>query len=328
MGGLDIYKSELDDNGIYVSAINLKYPINSSADDFGMIVERKSERGYFSSNRKNWTGEDGVDNRSNGSDNIYQFELPVLVITLQGVITDTKTGAIVSGANVKLVGDDNSSFEVTTDNTGSYYFDLTPLVSYEIIVSRENYLNNKVTETTVNIEKNTDIVKDINIDPIKKEIIMPRIEYDFTKWDLRPQSILDLDLLVITLNENPNITIELKSHTDFRGTDQQNLMLSQKRADACIQYLISKGIASDRLVSSGKGESEPYILTEQDSKREVKGGFLTKKVFNEGDEMSVSYINGLKNKFKETAHQLNRRTSFKVLSENYIANKIKEIEEN
>ena len=328
MGGLDIYKSELDDNGIYVSAINLKYPINSSADDFGMIVERKSERGYFSSNRKTWTGEDGVENRSNGSDNIYQFELPVLVITLQGVITDTKTGAIVSGANVKLVGDDNSSVEVTTDNTGSYYFDLTPLVSYEIIVSRENYLNNKVTETTVGIEENTDLVKDINIDPIKKEIIMPRIEYDFTKWNLRPQSILDLDLLVITLNENPNITIELKSHTDFRGTDQQNLMLSQKRADACIQYLISKGIASDRLVSSGKGESEPYILTEQDSKREVKGGFLTKKVFKEGDEMSVSYINGLKNKFKETAHQLNRRTSFKVLSENYILNKIKEIEEN
>ena len=105
-------------------------------------------------------------------------------------------------------------------------------------------------------------------------------------------------------------------------------MLSQKRADACIQYLISKGIASDRLVSSGKGESEPYILTEEDSKREVKGGFLTKKVFKEGDEMSVSYINGLKNKFKETAHQLNRRTSFKVLSENYIPNKVKEIEEN
>ena len=80
MGGLDIFKSELDDNGIYVSAINLKSPINSSADDFGMIVERKSERGYFTSNRKTWTGTDGVVNKSNGSDNIYQFELPPLVL--------------------------------------------------------------------------------------------------------------------------------------------------------------------------------------------------------------------------------------------------------
>jgi peptidoglycan-associated lipoprotein len=117
MGGLDIYKSELDDNGIYVSAINLKYPINSSADDFGMIVERKSERGYFASNRKTWTGTDGVVNKSNGSDNIYQFELPPLVLTLQGVITDTKTGAVVAGATVKLVGDDESALEVTTENT-------------------------------------------------------------------------------------------------------------------------------------------------------------------------------------------------------------------
>ena len=156
---------------------------------------------------------------------------------------------------------------------------------------------------------------------------MPRIEYDFTKWDLRPQSILDLDLLVITLNENPNITIELKSHTDFRGTEKQNLILSQKRADACVQYLISKGITEDRLVSSGKGESEPYVLTAEDSKREVKGGFLTKKVFKKGDVMSVSYINRLKNKFKETAHQFNRRTSFKVLSEDYVPAEIKESEE-
>ena len=97
MGGLDIFKSELDDNGIYVSAINLKSPINSSADDFGMIVERKSERGYFTSNRKTWTGTDGVVNKSNGSDNIYQFELPPLVLTLQGVITDSKTGGVVTG---------------------------------------------------------------------------------------------------------------------------------------------------------------------------------------------------------------------------------------
>ena len=169
MGGLDIFKSELNDNGIYVSAINLKSPINSSADDFGMIVERKSERGYFTSNRKTWTGTDGIVNKSNGSDNIYQFELPPLVLTLQGVITDTKTGGCsYRSFTVKLVGDDESALEVKTDNTGSYNFDLNPLTTYEILVSKEGYLNNKVVETTVGIDKNTDIVRDINIDPIKK----------------------------------------------------------------------------------------------------------------------------------------------------------------
>jgi len=319
MGGLDIYKSELDDNGIYVSAINLKYPINSSADDFGIIVERKSERGYFSSNRVTWTGEDGIVNKSNGSDNIYQFELPTLVITLQGVITDTKTGAVVTGANVKLVGDDNSAVEVTTDNTGSYYFDLTPLISYEIIVSKENYLNNKVIETTVDLEVNTDIVRDINIDPILQDIVLPRIEYDFKKWELREQSKEDLNVIYDLMMKYTDIVVGLTSHTDCRGTENHNLTLSQKRADACIQYLISKGIAAERLVSNGKGESQPYILEGLDAKHSQRGGLFTKKIFKEGDVLTESYINKLKNKFKETAHQYNRRTTFTI--------EIKEIEE-
>ena len=324
MGGLDIYKSDLNENGIYVSAINLKYPINSSADDFGMIVERKNERGYFTSNRRSFTDTEGIVRKSNGSDNIYIFELPPLVLTLQGVITDTKTGAVVTGASVKLVGDDDSALEVTTDNTGSYNFELTPLTSYEIVVSREGYLNNKVSETTVGIEVNTDLIKDINIDPIKREIILPRIEYDFAMWNLRPQSILDLDLLVITLNENPNITIELNSHTDFRGTDLQNNNLSQKRANVCIDYLITKGISADRLVANGKGESQPYVITEEDSKNSKRGWSLKGKVFKEANILSESFINKLKVKFRDIAHQYNRRTSFKVLTENYVPTLVEE----
>tara|TARA_B000000532_G_scaffold244219_1_gene243157 strand:- start:3514 stop:5556 length:2043 start_codon:yes stop_codon:yes gene_type:complete len=326
MGGLDIFKSVLDDNGIYVSAINLKSPINSSADDFGMIVERKSERGYFTSNRKTWTGTDGVVNRSNGSDNIYQFELPPLVLTLQGVITDTKTGAVVTGATVKLVGDDESALEVATDNTGSYNFELNPLTTYEILVSKEGYLNNKVAETTVGIDINTDIVRDINLDPVKKEIILPRIEYDFAKSELRPQSILDLDLLIITLNENPNIIIELNSHTDFRGTSSQNSKLSQERANVCVEYLISNGISSDRLVPNGKGELEPYVLTADDAKHDERGGFFSKKIFKEGDVLTESYINKLKKKFKELAHQYNRRTTFRVLREDYVPTKLEMVQ--
>lgn len=289
-----------------------------------MIVQRKNERGYFTSNRRSFTDIEGIVKKSNGSDNIYIFELPPLVLTLQGVITDTKTGAVVTGASVKLVGDDDSALEVTTDNTGSYNFELTPLTSYEIVVSREGYLNNKVSETTVGIEVNTDLIKDINIDPIKREIILPRIEYDFAMWNLRPQSILDLDLLVITLNENPNITIELNSHTDFRGTDLQNNNLSQKRANVCIDYLITKGISADRLVANGKGESQPYVITEEDSKNSKRGWSLKGKAFKEGNILSESFINKLKVKFRDIAHQYNRRTSFKVLSENYVPSVVEE----
>ena len=318
MGGLDIHKSELDENGRYVDAINLKSPINSSADDFGMIVERKSERGYFSSNRVSWIGEDGVKNKSNGSDNIYQFELPPLVLTLQGVITDIKTGSIITGANVKLVGDDSSAVDVTTDNTGSYYFDLTPLTSYEVIVTKDGYLKNKDTLTTVGIENNKDIINDINLDPIFKDILLPRIYYDFAKWDLRDTSELDLDRVYDIMIENPEIVIQLHSHTDFRGENLSNMNLSQKRANACINYLIQKGIASDRMTAYGKGEEHPYIITKYDQEIHKSKGLFKKKIFKEGQILSEDYINGLKKKkYKEIAHQLNRRTTFKVISQSY-----------
>jgi peptidoglycan-associated lipoprotein len=319
MGGLDIHKSELDENGRYVDAINLKSPINSSADDFGMIVERKSEKGYFSSNRRTWVGEYGVENKSNGSDNIYQFELPPLVLTLQGVITDIKTGAIITEANVKLVGDDSSAVDVTTDNTGSYYFELTPLRSYEIIVSKEGYLSKKVIQTTAELDVNTDIIRNVKLDPMLEDIVLPRIEYDFAKWDLGDTSKLDLDRVYDLMIKYTDIVIQLNSHTDFRGTDSHNLILSQKRADACIQYLISKGIAAERLIANGKGESQPYILEARDAKHSQRGGFFTKKIFKEGDVLTEPYINKLKNKYKETAHQYNRRTTFTI--------EIKEIEE-
>ena len=319
MGGLDIYKSEWDnDLKKFVSAINLKSPINSSADDFGMIVERKSERGYFTSNRRTWTGTDGVVNKSNGSDNIYQFELPPLVLTLRGVITDTKTEAVVTGATVKLVGDDESALEVTTDNTGSYNFELNPLTTYEIVVAREGYLNKKVTETTVGIKVNTDIVKDINLDPIFKDIRLPRIYYDFAKWNLRDTSKLDLDRVYNILIENPEVVIELNSHTDCRGNNLSNIELSQNRANECINYLIQRGITSDRMIANGKGEAVPYIINNEDAENYKRKGLFRKQIFKVGQILTEDFINSLKKEeHKEIAHQLNRRTTFNVISQSY-----------
>jgi peptidoglycan-associated lipoprotein len=307
MGGLDIYKTSKDENGAYILPINLKSPVNSSADDFSMIIEKKGERGYLTSNRVKWIDSDGKERNSKGGDDIYEFDLPELVLSVKGVVTDSKTGGILTNVKVQLIGNDGLTDEVVTDNTGTYQFTLKPLTSYELVINTEGYLKKSVNETTVGIENNKVFVIDLSVDPVKKEIILPRIEYDFAKWNLRPQSIADLDILAETLKDNPNVVIELKSHTDYIGTDVQNNRLSQKRADVCVAYLVSQGIDAGQLVASGKGETEPFVIEEK------KGRFKI------GDVLTEHYINKIRFKRnKEKANQYNRRTSFKVLREDYV----------
>jgi peptidoglycan-associated lipoprotein len=303
MGGLDIYKTSQDENGAYTLPVNLKSPVNSSADDFSMIIEKDGERGYLTSNR------DG----GKGGDDIYQFELPPLKLSLRGVVTDSKTGGIMTGIKVQLIVDDGTINDVVTDNTGVYKFTLKPLTSYEIVVNTEGYLNKSINATTVGIENNKVFIIDFPVDPVKKEIILPRIEYDFNKYELRPQSIADLDLLAETLKDNLNVVIELKSHTDYIGSEAQNNKLSQQRADACVAYLISQGIDSGQLVAKGMGENEPFVIESKDGK------------LKEGDVLTEKYIKNIRfKKNKEKANQYNRRTSFKVLREDYISDKTEE----
>ena len=297
MGGFDIYKTSEDENGAYILPVNLKSPVNSSFDDFGMIVETGGERGYLTSNR---TG-------GKGGDDIYQFELPALVLNLKGIVTDSKTGAIMTGVKVQLIANDGTANQVKTDNTGKYEFKLIPLTSYEIVVNTEGYLKKSVNETTVGVELNKTFVVDLVIDPIKKEIILPLIKYDFNKAELRAESIVDLDKLVESLLDNPNVVIELKSHTDFVGSNAQNNKLSQQRADACIAYLVSQGIDAGQLVAKGMGEKEPFVIEEKEGR------------FRVGDVLTESYIKKIRfKKNREKAHQYNRRTSFKVLREDYV----------
>jgi len=304
MGGLDIYKTSQDENGAYTLPVNLKSPVNSSADDFSMIIEKDGERGYLTSNR------DG----GKGGDDIYQFELPPLQLSLKGVVTDSKTGAIMTGVKVQLIGNDGSAKEVETDNTGVYGFTLKSLTSYEIVVNTEGYLNKSVNETTFGMDNNKVFIIDLSLSPVKKEVILPRIEYDFNKFDLRPQSIADLDLLAETLKDNLNVVIELKSHTDYIGSDAQNNKLSQQRADACVTYLISQGIDSGQLVARGIGENEPFVIENKDGK------------LKEGDVLTEKYIKKIRfKKNKDKANQYNRRTSFKVLREDYVPNASKEV---
>ena len=304
LGGLDIFRTTFS-NGAWTKPTNLMYPMNSSGDDFSIIFNPEGDQGFMSSNRKG----------GKGSDDIYAFINPPLLYTLQGVVKDDRTLQFIPGASVKLVGSDGTAVEAKTDPKGFYSFgksQIRPNTSYELLVSKQGYFNKKAKETTVGLESSKDFTIDFKLEPIpEKPIVLPDILYDLAKWDLKPQFQDSLQGLIKTLDENETIVVELASHTDTRGTDESNDVLSQKRAESVVNYLIERGIDPDRLVAKGYGERVPRILT-KDTKRE---GFT----FKAGTQLTQAFIDSLKtNPEKEAAHALNRRTEFRVLSKDYI----------
>lgn len=301
MGGLDIFKAS-PSGGSRFNIENLRPPINSPDDDFGIVFEAETERGYFSSSRK-----------GRGNDEIYSFFLPPLRFNINGIVKDEKTDRILPGSIVKCIGSDGITVEATTSETGAFRFMLKPNTDYVFIASRDRYLNGKERETTKGQEASTDFQVTIYLSPVDQVIELPNIFYDFNRWDLRPESMVSLDKLVETLNDNPNITIELMSHTDSRGSIQDNDLLSQRRAQSVVDYLISKGIAADRLQAKGYGETVPKVVDEK-----IRGiyPFLT-----DGLVLSEENINRLPSDQQENAHQVNRRTEFRVLRTDYIPRK-------
>lgn len=298
LGGLDIYKAVMIDNNRW-TVENLKPPINSSQDDFGITFESGSERGFFSSSRK-----------GKGNDEIYSFYLPPLKFNISGLVRDEKTDKLIADAAVKSIGSDGITVEAVTGEDGAFRFMLMPNTDYVFIASKNGYLSGKERETTKGLEKSNDFRTTIYLSPVDQVIELPNIFYDFAKWDLRPESMVSLDRLVETLNDNSNVTIELISHTDSRGTNEDNDILSQKRAQSVVDYLISKGIAPDRLTARGYGESSPKVV---DEKIAAELPFLKK-----GQILTEEFINTLRTtQEQEQAHQINRRTEFKVLSTNY-----------
>lgn len=298
LGGLDIYRASQDETGTW-EVENLKAPINSSDDDFGITFEAEVERGFFSSGR-----------RGRGNDDIFSFVLPPLEFAVNGVVRDDRNDNIIPGSRVTAVGSDGITVESNTNESGEFRFMLKPNTDYVFIASREGYLKGKARETTKGQDQSREFEVTIYLASTEQVIELPNIFYDFAKWDLRPESMVSLDNLVETLNDNPNVTIELMSHTDSRGTPADNIELSQKRAQSVVDYLISKGIAADRLVARGYGESQPKVVDEK---------ILENYPFLElGDVLTESFIEQLAPEQQEQAHQINRRTEFKVLSTDYI----------
>jgi peptidoglycan-associated lipoprotein len=299
MGGLDIFKATKKENGGW-NVENLGYPLNSPADDFGITFERDTERGFFSSNR----GRRGVDN-------IFSFYLPPLFFNVDGEVKDIETDAVLAGSTVKMVGSDGAILDVNTGNNGKFRFMLKPNVDYVFLASKEGYLTDKRSVTTRGHDKSKDFFITINIQSFEKPIELPNILYDFARWDLRPESMVALDGLVETLNNNPGVVIELASHTDSRGGAAHNMELSQKRAQSVVDYLIESGIDAARLVPRGYGKSKPRIIDERMA--------ATYKFLSAGTILSEEFIGKLATEeLRETAHQINRRTEFAVLSIDYL----------
>lgn len=304
LGGLDIFKT-LKRDGEWIEPINLEIPVNSNADDFGIIFQPGEEQGFLSSNRKG----------GRGGDDIYYFINPPLVFTLQGTVKDELTLQFIPMATVRLAGSDGTSVDAKTDPKGFYSFSksqIKPNTTYELTVLKDNYFNKKAAETTVGLEKNKDFVIDFLLEPIpEKPVVLPDILYDLAKWDLKPQYQDSLQGLIKTLLENETVVVELASHTDARDTDERNDILSQRRAESVVNYLIDRGIDPERLVAKGYGERVPRTMVKDVN----KDGFL----FKTGTILTESFIDSLKSTpEKEAAHALNRRTEFRVLSKDYV----------
>lgn len=298
-GGLDIFKAVLGKNGRWKVA-NMGTPVNSSGDDFGITYETPGkESGYLTSNRG-----DG-----RGYDHIYSFELPDLKINISGWVVD-RDDEPVPNAVIRIVGTDGSNQRTVAKADGSFSFPIQRGVSYAMLAGARGYLNAKQEFTSDNAEEDAEYSLDFILSSINKPNIVENIFYDFDKATLRPESKEALDELAQMLRDNPNITVEMASHTDRHGTDEYNLDLSMRRAKAVIDYLIEEGgIDRRRLQYQGYGESRPKTVTKRINKQFPQ--------LPEGQILNEEYILTLPEADQEAADQVNRRTEFQVLSTDY-----------
>lgn len=296
-GGLDIFRAEMTKSGGW-KVENMGRPVNSPSDDFGITYEPGEERGFLSSNRDD----------ARGYDHIFSFELPELQIWISGWVLD-RDDEPVPNAVIRIVGNDGSNQKEIARNDGSFRFPLSRGVSYVMLAGAKGYLNAKQEFTSDTAEEDAEYGVDFILASINKPVVIENIFYDFDKATLRPESKTALDEMAQIMRDNPNITIEMASHTDHKGSNEYNLALSERRAKSVIDYLISVGISSDRLQHMGYGESRPKTITKRLAKEYPQ--------FPEGTVLDEQFIETLSEADQEAADQINRRTEFQVLSINY-----------
>jgi peptidoglycan-associated lipoprotein len=277
LGGLDVFATSYDSkNNKWLQVENLNYPLNSSKDDFAFFIKADNKTGFVSSNRTE-------------SDNVYTFKKNDPTFNLFGKVTIKGKGTPFEGVTITIIDESNeakiSKFTVFTDVKGQYKFRLKPNTDYIVYGSKEDYFTQSVELTTKGEKFSKDYEVNFVLEQIiiEKPIVLENIYYDLDKWEIRPDAAKELDKLVKLLIDNPNINIEMGSHTDSRAGDHYNLVLSEKRAKATVDYLVFRGIDAARLKYKGYGETK--------------------------------LVNRCKNDVvcTEDEHQQNRRTEFKVI---------------
>ncbi|MBR6884130.1 MAG: OmpA family protein [Prevotella sp.] len=298
MGGLDIFIAKVDKSGRY-KLEHPGFPLNSQGDDFGCSFEGLRNKGYFCSNRG-----DG-----RGWDHIYSFENPEIVQTLKGWVYEMD-GYELPAAQVYMVGNDGTNLKLSVKGDGSFEQELQPGVDYILLASCKGYLNHREEISVKPAKESEEYTLQFPLASIRVPVLIDNIFYDFDKATLRPESAAALDELVGMLNENPNVTIELSAHADYRGSADYNKRLSQRRAESVVNYLIAHGIPKERLTPMGYGVEKPKTIRKK----------LTEKYswLKENDVLTEEFVKALNDPEKEEiCNQLNRRTEFVVLRTTY-----------
>lgn len=299
MGGLDIFRATAvgDPADLRWKVENMGFPINSAGDDFG-ITFGKGEDGFFSSNRGD----------ARGYDHIYSFEYDPVRITIEGLVMD-KDEEPVKNAIIRIVGNDGSNQKEVARDDGSFSFALQRGVKYVMLAGAKGYLNQKQEFASDSTMEDANYWVEFILPSISKPSVVENIFYDYDKADLRPESKTALNELIAVLHDNPNVTIEMASHTDRWGSDAYNINLSERRAKSVVDYLVENGISRDRMQPHGYGKSRPKTVTKRIARLYPQ--------FKEGDILTEEFIKTLSEEDQQAADQINRRTEFSVLSLTY-----------
>lgn len=299
MGGLDIFRATAvgDPADLRWKVENMGFPINSAGDDFG-ITFGKGEDGFFSSNRGD----------ARGYDHIYSFEYDPVRITIEGLVMD-KDEEPVKNAIIRIVGNDGSNQKEVARDDGSFSFTLQRGVKYVMLAGAKGYLNQKQEFASDSTMEDANYWVEFILPSISKPSVVENIFYDYDKADLRSESKTALNELIAVLHDNPNVTIEMASHTDRWGSDAYNINLSERRAKSVVDYLVENGISRDRLQPHGYGKSRPKTVTKRIARLYPQ--------FKEGDILTEEFIKTLSEEDQQAADQINRRTEFSVLSLTY-----------
>ena len=323
-GALDIFvATRVGTENKWEKPTNMGAPINTYGDDYSLVFTQNDingQKGFLSSNR---AGSKGI--RSNPSQDIWSFYLPPVLVNVYITIVDQDTREPIPDMEVRIVGSDGSNYSLKTDVDGQLSMteleDLTRMIkpghtfTIEVVGQDKVYLPGKDNFTTVGVSSQTNIVREIAILNIQKPIRLPEVRYPLGKWELLVDSTINskdsLNFLFDVMTDNPNLVIKLLAHTDARGSNKANQVLSQKRAQSCVDYLVNeKGLPVDRFVPVGAGENRPTSIVEVDP--------------TTGESVTIVLTERYINQFKKTdkarfdyLHQKNRRTEGEIIGTDY-----------